>query len=501
MNAPVEPFLALRGFGLAHRSGSSGPHLLRDVTLTLPRGGFFLLCGTSGGGKSSLLRLLAGLVEAREVEPRVEGRIQLLGADLAGPYPHALRSRVAAVLQDEGLFDELTPRQNVELALRTAGRSAQLAVGFLAQAGLDPVPPSCDVLSGGMRKRLAVARALATEPEVLLCDEPTSGLDPTAARSVAQLLRDAHDRRAGCSTLVVTHDHDAFAGLHDGTLWLDGNRRSLELLPPGAALPTRAAAPRTAAPTEPPDDALQHGRNLLLQCAALLEAVQDSLFRIAPREPGLALRSVAQHALAAAPFTALGGAVVGGLAAWFALRNNPVEGAFSGAVLGGTGKVLVAVLLPLLAGLFFVARMAAGNAARLGAMVRTRQVDALRVLGLHPADRLLVPMVWGMTAALPVVTGVALVSGSLAAWFAARLALGLSFEGWIRHFTSQLAGSDLQAVLATSLVSGWLVAVSTWFLASGPKPSTRSVGDAVNAAIVTGMGLVLLVHGIATLRY
>ncbi len=501
MNTAGEPFLELRDFGLAHRSGRGSGWLLDHVSLALPRGSFHLLCGTSGGGKSSLLRLCAGLVDVRDVEPRLTGEIRLLGADLRRAGHQALRGRVAAILQDEGIFDELTPRANVELALRTVGRSRQLAVGLLAQAGLDPAPDSCDALSGGMRKRLAVARALATEPELLLCDEPTAGLDPAAARQIAQLLREAHDALPGRSTLVVTHDHEAFNGLHDGILWLDGACRTITVLRPGDPLPA-ASGPKGAphgAPDE--DDVLLHGRRLLLQCAALADAVRDAILRIAPREPGLALRSVAQHALAAAPFTALGGFVVGGLATWFALRNNPVEGAFAGAVLGGAGKVLVAVLLPLLAGLFFVARMAAGDAARIGAMVRTRQVDALRMLGIHPADQLLVPMVWGMVVAMPVVTAVAVVSGSLASFLAAELALGTSFEGWVRHYSAQVDGADLQAVLLTSLVSGWLVAVATWFLASGPKPSTRSVGEAVNAAIVAGMGIVLVVHGIATLRY
>ena len=162
--------LVFRNFGLAHRRPGGEEVLLDGVNLTLPRHGFFVFIGTSGGGKSSLLRILAGFIESREPAPRMTGELLAFGKVLTGDRPESLGNDVAAILQDEGLLDELSPRENVELALRAAGRSLKLAPALLAQAGLDKPPERVAQLSGGMRKRVAVARALASSPQLLLCD-------------------------------------------------------------------------------------------------------------------------------------------------------------------------------------------------------------------------------------------------------------------------------------------------------------------------------------------
>jgi ABC-type transporter Mla maintaining outer membrane lipid asymmetry permease subunit MlaE len=116
------------------------------------------------------------------------------------------------------------------------------------------------------------------------------------------------------------------------------------------------------------------------------------------------MRSVAHCVLTPMLFTAGASAVIGGLATFFALRNNPIHGGFESALLTGTGKVATAVLVPMLSGFFFTARIAAGAAARLGTMKRTNQIAALQMMGVRPADYLLTPLVWGMVVAMPLVT-------------------------------------------------------------------------------------------------
>jgi ABC-type transporter Mla maintaining outer membrane lipid asymmetry ATPase subunit MlaF/ABC-type transporter Mla maintaining outer membrane lipid asymmetry permease subunit MlaE len=487
------PFWEFRDFGLAHRTAEGEAVLLQHVDLSVPAGGFYLFVGESGGGKSSLLRLAAGLLDAREVPPATSGAFDCFGASLLAGFPPSLRHRVAALLQDEGLLDELSPRLNVALALRAAGRSRRLALALLAQVGLDPAPARVAQLSGGMRKRLAVARALAGEPDVLLCDEPTAGLDAEAARQIARLLRTSHGD-GGRTTVVITHDVHAFDGLCDGVLVLDRQERSLRLLPAGAPLPPRVAQASVQSQGNGNGDVAHGLRRRLLALASVGETAVEAVLRLPPVETGETMRTVVRFALEPALFVAAAGAVIGGLSTFFGLQNNPVQGAFVGAVLTGTGKVLTAVLVPLLSGFFFTARIAAGAAARLGTMKQNHQVSALLMMGIRPADYLLTPLVWGMTLALPVVTAAGIVAAAFASMLAAAAVAGISTAGWAAYFFFAVDALDLRTVLVKSTLSGFLVAVVTYHLATGPKRSGAEVGDAVNAAIVAGMALVLVVH-------
>ncbi len=494
----MQPALEFRDFGLAHRRPGGEEVLLAGVNLAVAAHGFYLFVGASGGGKSSLLRVLAGLVETREPAPRMSGELLASGRSLVRGDTGDRRDQVAAILQDEGLLDELSPRANVELALRAAGRSRRLAPALLAQAGLDEPPPRTAQLSGGMRKRLAVARALAASPRLLLCDEPTAGLDGEAARRIAQLLRDAHDQDAGRTTIVITHDLAAFQGLTDGVLVLDRHARTLRLeaadfRPTGADM---APATGEAGLAEPAT--LHRLRRWSLQATAILETVFESLRRLPPVELGQVLRTTARFTTEPALFVALAGAVIGGLATFFALRNNPIHGGFESALLTGTGKVATAVLVPLLSGFFFTARIAAGAAARLGTMQRTNQVAALQMMGVRPADYLLTPLVWGMVLAMPVVTFVGVVAAALAAAFAATTVSGITLVGWAMAYFETVDARDVLVVLGKSTLSGYLVALCCYHLGTGPKRSGAEVGEAVNQAIVQGMALVLLVHALLT---
>jgi ABC-type multidrug transport system ATPase subunit/ABC-type transporter Mla maintaining outer membrane lipid asymmetry permease subunit MlaE len=492
------PALEFRGFCLAHRRPGADDVLLEGVDLLLPAHGFYLFVGSSGGGKSSLLRVLAGLIETREPAPRMSGDLLAGGASLVHGHDHDRRDKVAAILQDEGLLDELTPRANVELALRAAGRSRRLAPALLAQAGLESPPERTAQLSGGMRKRLAVARALASSPQLLLCDEPTAGLDADAARRIVRLLRDAHDQDAGRTTIVISHDIAAFTGIVDGVLVLDRPSRSLRL-ESADFQPTAAEARTPVGETSAAEPVALHWlRRWTLQAAAIAETVFESLRRLPPVELGQVLRTTARFAIEPALFVAVAGAVIGGLATFFALRNNPMHGGFETALLTGTGKVATAVLVPLLSGFFFTARIAAGAAARLGTMKRTNQVAALQMMGVRPADYLLTPLVWGMVLAMPLVTLAGVVASALAAAFASTSVSGITLVGWATAWFETVDARDVLVVLAKSTLSGYLVAVCCYHLGTGPKRSGAEVGEAVNAAIVHGMALVLGVHAALT---
>jgi len=183
--------------------------VLRGVSFVLEKGETLVVMGGSGTGKTVLLRLVAGLIRPDSGQLRVFGTsIEHLSEEALLP----LRRRMGYVFQSAALFDSLSVHDNVAYPLRehTSLEEAEIderVVRNLSVVGLssDVLPLLPSELSGGMRKRVGIARALSVEPEMLLFDEPTAGLDPTNAKLVADLMLDL--RGGVCDTaMVVTHD-------------------------------------------------------------------------------------------------------------------------------------------------------------------------------------------------------------------------------------------------------------------------------------------------------
>jgi phospholipid/cholesterol/gamma-HCH transport system ATP-binding protein len=207
--------------GVVTRFGTQTIH--DGVSFQVQRGTLVALIGGSGTGKSVLLREMIGL------HPPTAGRVRLLGTDMWAASPQAInavRRRFGMTFQDGALFSSLTVAQNVAVPLREHTRLAaqtidELVALRLVQAGLSAEAgakmPS--ELSGGMRKRAAIARAIALEPEVLFLDEPTSGLDPITARAFDRLVRSLVDD-LGITVFLVTHDLDTLLAVVDRVIVL-----------------------------------------------------------------------------------------------------------------------------------------------------------------------------------------------------------------------------------------------------------------------------------------
>jgi phospholipid/cholesterol/gamma-HCH transport system ATP-binding protein len=210
--APVVEVTALRTW-LAGRWVHDG------VSFTLRTGEIVALIGASGTGKTVLLNQLVGLLHPDG------GRVALFGQDLAKLGSNALqtlRRRFGLLFQDGALFSAMRVAENVATPLREhmpwlpAPLRDEVVDLRLALAGLpaDVAGKMPSELSGGMRKRAALARALALEPELLLLDEPTSGLDPISAREFDRTLR-VLVNSLGLTVLLTTHDLDSLWGLAD----------------------------------------------------------------------------------------------------------------------------------------------------------------------------------------------------------------------------------------------------------------------------------------------
>ena len=216
------PAIRLRGLKKAFGSFQ----VLRGVDLDIPRGGTTVVIGLSGAGKSVLLKIIMGLI------PPDEGTVEVGGVHitrLRESERRQIRGRFGYVFQNGALFDSMTVYENVafpliehtklpESEIRARVVAAMESVGLEAHA--DKMPSN---LSGGMRKRASLARALVRDPEFLLYDEPTTGLDPIRTASIDQLIADTQASNPNLTSVVISHDmHATFRIAHKVAMLMEG---------------------------------------------------------------------------------------------------------------------------------------------------------------------------------------------------------------------------------------------------------------------------------------
>jgi phospholipid/cholesterol/gamma-HCH transport system ATP-binding protein len=211
--------------------GFNGAKVLDGLSLTVKSGSTMAVLGRSGTGKSVLLKLLIGLARPDS------GRVSIHGKDITR-LGHAelneMRKRMGFLFQQSALYDALTVEENVAFPLlrhariseaERTGKARELLAGVGLDKDLGKLPSE---ISGGMQKRVGLARALALEPDILLFDEPTAGLDPITGAEIGRLIRQLRERRK-LTAVVVTHDipvarmfADRFAMIHEGKLVFEG---------------------------------------------------------------------------------------------------------------------------------------------------------------------------------------------------------------------------------------------------------------------------------------
>lgn len=230
--ATGEPVIRVRG--LQKRLGNQ--HVLRGVNLDVYPGKTLVILGRSGCGKSVLLKHLIGLLKPDA------GTVEIEGEDITGLTERQLtgvRRKIAMLFQSAALFDSMTVEQNIAFPLRESGiKDPEVIVAKVAEALAmvdltghgDKLP---DSLSGGMRKRVGLARAIVGQPHAILYDEPTTGLDPIVSDSINRLIRRLQTRLR-VTSIVVTHDMksafhvaDEVAYMLGGTLYFRGSPEEL----------------------------------------------------------------------------------------------------------------------------------------------------------------------------------------------------------------------------------------------------------------------------------
>jgi len=190
------------------RKSFGSNHVLDDINLKIAKGENLVILGKSGSGKSVLIKCLVGLIEPDD------GEVSLFGENIAGLKGgklNALRKKVGFLFQSAALYDSMSVRENLEFPLRDLKSKPkeeinELVTEALRNVGLEnAIDKMPSELSGGMRKRVGLARTLILKPEIILYDEPTTGLDPITSKEISQLILDMQ-KKYNTASIIITHD-------------------------------------------------------------------------------------------------------------------------------------------------------------------------------------------------------------------------------------------------------------------------------------------------------
>ena len=203
--------------------------LLHDANYQVNKGDIFIIMGGSGCGKSSMLRVLTGLL------PPIKGKVVISGVDIATASSNEvqkIREKSGILYQGGALFSSMTLAQNIMLPLQqysdyspaTMRELASLKLALVGLKGFDDFYPS--EISGGMKKRAGLARALALDPEVVYFDEPSAGLDPISSRNLDDLIVEIN-RSLGTTIVVVTHELASIFAIGNNSIFLDAATKTI----------------------------------------------------------------------------------------------------------------------------------------------------------------------------------------------------------------------------------------------------------------------------------
>jgi ABC-type multidrug transport system ATPase subunit/ABC-type transporter Mla maintaining outer membrane lipid asymmetry permease subunit MlaE len=439
---------------------------LRGLDFVLAAGERVAVVGESGSGKSVFLSCLLGLARPKA------GSIRVFGAEVKGPL--AAVDGLGVAFQQPGLLDGWTVGQNLTMAAGRALPPSELR-WWLDAIGLDRVDPAAapGVLSGGQQKRVALARALLRGTRLVVLDEPTSGLDPGSTGRVVDWLTTqfAAEERG---LLLITHDYEAALRLCGRVVLLRGGRFDEVTPPANLEFEARLSWLRDKLASAPP---------------ATLPVPETA----GPRAWGT-LATLWSFLLRSVPLTVAALLLLGTMLATQSSGLSPID--VSRYVPGMTVAVLFRELAPLVVGLLLASRIGAQVAAQVGGMSYTAQLDSMRLLGISPGRRLLLPFLVAAAVTYPVCILAGACAGVLGgALVAATPGSGLHL-GPARYLALAREALDATLVLSCALKGLAMAAVVTaiaYRLGAKPVRGAPELGTQVTRATVLASVAVVFV--------
>lgn len=461
--------------------GFGGRAILDGVDLTLAPGEIVVVVGPSGGGKSVLLDLILGLLTPD-----------------AGTVTRP--AEVGMVFQDGALFDDRTVAENLGFPMRHRPRAErEAAITRAAEAvGLAPghLAARPSQLSGGLRKRAAIARTLVQAPSVVLYDEPTAGLDAASSTRVAEAVIAARAAIEGQSALVVTHDYPFAARIADRILYLDPEQHRLVPLIGPLDGPRDVPAIRDeleaffAAEDPPPSEPGTARTRWRTRLATGLRDVFGAFGHLAHvRWPslGAVLQRLWDIGVTSVPAVAVSGLVLGIVTA---LQIGQALGAAFGdldPLPAMLGVVLCHHVGPLYTGLFLAGRVGARIASEVGIKTYLRQADALLTFGTSAEARWLSPLLVAAIIAFPLLALVLEAAGVAGGYLGYVVLLGQNTAGFEHTVLEDVRLVPLLAGLGRAIACGVMVVLLAYHAGRGARRGSDAVGRATTRAVVAGL--------------
>ncbi|MBU1430172.1 ATP-binding cassette domain-containing protein [Myxococcota bacterium] len=506
----------------------SGNTLIKNQSLDIYDGEIILLIGGSGSGKSVFMKVLTGLIDHNSSNVSIQGAIEIEGRDyLSNSYVFRKKNPIGIVFQDGALFDRYTIDQNLDFAFNhsphkiSKEEKLNLKLNLLKELEID-ASTSIRYASGGQKKRIAIARTLAYNPNIVIYDEPTAGLDPYSSKKAANLIKSTHKLFKKSCSIIVTHQYEDFLPFVDRILLLDSQNKKIVEIPMHQF---EALIQDDIFKSEIKSDELhthilkritKNTANILEKTTFLfllsLKLIISSLFRTIPlwKSQKWGLRFLFHYIkltsfLSSVIYVSMASIIIGFVGSYFTFKYLPysyyTKPLITEEVLGVLGFALFRIVIPLIIAILLAARSGAAVASDIGNRVYLQELDAISSLGGSPKSYIHTNVIYSYILSVPLLTLMGFYL-SKAVCIAVFLYLHPSFNliwadsifnMYLNDTTSSfLIGADW--LIFKQVVSGWGLANIVYFIGSRPKYTSSDISKDITMSIILGTLFVLITH-------